>query len=128
MNYPTGDFLIRIKNAYAARKKELSFPRTKTAFAIAKILEEEGYVKKVKEVVDDGKKNITIELLYAGRKPALQGISLVSKPSVHEYSDLKKIRHESRYGITIITTNKGIMTAAKAQKAGAGGEIICRVY
>lgn len=128
MNYPTGDFLIRIKNAYAASKKEMSFPYTKAAFAIAKILEEEKYVKKVKEATDEGKRNIIVELLYAGRKPALQDIKLVSKPSVHEYSDLKKIRKESRYGITIITTNKGIMTAAKAQKAGAGGEIICRVF
>jgi len=128
MNYPTGDFLIRIKNAYAAHKKELSFPYTKAAMAISKILEEEGYIKKVKETADGAKKNIVIELKYAGRKPAIQGVNLVSKPSVHEYSDLKKIKRESRYGITIITTSKGIMTAAKAQKAGVGGELICRVF
>jgi ribosomal protein S8 len=30
--------------------------------------------------------------------------------------------------VVIISTSKGVMTGAEAQKLGVGGELICKVY
>lgn len=126
MNYPVGDFLIRIKNAYMAGKKEVVTPSSKNILAISKILEEEGYIKKTKEKKEERK--IVVELSYSGRIPALSDVKLVSKPSVHEYFGKRKLMRATRaHGISVVTTNKGIMTSKKAHMMGVGGELICHI-
>lgn len=128
-NYPIGDFLIRIKNAYLAGKKELVCPHSKSIASIGKILVDEGYLKKIKEGDNQGRKTITVELLYKGRRAALTDIKIISKPSVHEYFDIKKLKKGGRkFGMSIISTNKGIMTGKNAQKENVGGEVICKVF
>ncbi len=49
--YTIGDFLIQIKNAYMAHKRNIELPYSRTVASIAKILQEEGYVKKIEEKV-----------------------------------------------------------------------------
>jgi small subunit ribosomal protein S8 len=52
----------------------------------------------------------------------------VSKPGKRVYTkkaDIPKVL--SGFGISIISTNKGIMTGYEARKKNLGGEIICYV-
>jgi small subunit ribosomal protein S8 len=44
VNDPISDMLTRIRNAGMARKSEVTMPSTKVLVAIAKILQEEGYI------------------------------------------------------------------------------------
>ncbi len=126
--YTVGDFLIQLKNAYMAHKKELTFPYAKIVVALGKILTDEGYVRKseIKEL--DGRKIVTVELLYKNKRPALREIKLVSKPSVHKYvtkTNIKKIA--GNFGISVVSTSKGVMTGKEALKAGVGGELLCEI-
>lgn len=126
--YTTGDFLIRIKNAYMACKPEVILPFSKENLSIGKILEKEGYIAKIEERKDE-KKSLIATLSYTDRTPALSQIRLVSKPSVHHYVTRRRIpKTRGGFGITILTTSKGIMTDKKARKEGVGGEVICEVY
>lgn len=129
MNYVIGDFLIRIKNAYLAHKKQVELPYSKAALEIGKILVEEGYLEKISSLEDGKKKNIEAGLKYNGRTPAIIDIKIVSRPSVRYYTSNKEIKKRKGrdFGINILTTNKGIMTSLKAQELGVGGEIICKV-
>ncbi len=129
MNYPTGDFLIRIKNAYMAHNKEVNYPFSKVILSISKILEKEGYVEKVTEVKEGNLKRINVVLKYEGRMPAISEIKLVSKPSVHHYvNSLKMRRVVPVNAIGIISTSRGIMTSKQAHKEKVGGEIICQIF
>ena len=125
--YTIGDFLIRIKNAYLRGGKELSAPYAKALVAIGKILEEARYVKKVSVSGEGAQKKVIVELSYIRRKPAMRGLRIVSKPSIHVYMKKSKL-NPARGGITIVSTNKGIVSAQKARKQGSGGEIICEIY
>lgn len=126
--YTVGDFLIRIKNAYASSKKEVDLPFSKENYAIGKILVEEGYLKKIKEK-GGNKKSLEAELSYKNKKPSLSKIKLVSKPSVRIYSIKKKIPKTLKgRGITLISTNLGVLTDKKAREKNVGGEIICQIY
>jgi len=129
MNYTIGDFLIRIKNAYMARKTEVETPYSKVSTAIGKILVEQKYIKSAKVLENDGRKSIRIELLYKGRIPSLQGVELVSKPSVRIYKTKNALRKNLRdYGLGIVSTSKGMMTDKQAYEGKVGGELICRVF
>lgn len=128
MTYTIGDFLIQVKNAYMAKHKTLIYAYSRVVVAIGKILEKEGYIKKLSEKEEGGKKRVVVELLYKKRKPVLQNIRLVSKPSAHIYSNVRLINtREKGLGITIVSTNKGVMTGEQAKKEGVGGEVICEV-
>jgi len=125
---PIADMLTRIRNASAVNKPEVVIPFSKIKFAIAQILEQEGYIQKV-EKNDDNFGEIVIELKYENKQPAIRSIERVSKTGRRIYvgkDKLPKVLNE--LGIAIVSTSKGIMTNKKAQQEGIGGEVICEVY
>ena len=127
--YTIGDFLIQVKNAYQANKKQMDYPFSNAVLSIGKILEAEGYVGKVAAKESDGKKAISINLKYENKLPAISQVKLVSKPSVRRYINKSKLgRASEKHGIAILSTSKGMMTANRAKKDGVGGELICQIY
>ena len=94
------------------------------------VLKSEGFiVDYVRE--DDGKQGILrIQLKYTeDRKPVIQGIKRVSKPSLRMYAgaqDIPQVR--SGLGISVVTTSKGVMTAKQARTENVGGEVLCEVW
>jgi len=140
MSDPIGDMLIRIKNGYRARKQIVEVPYSKIKEQIAKILVKEGYLKNVKcqsplrgspsdrSNVKSGK-ILRIELKYEGKKPAIEEVKRISKPGVRIYAKAGKIpKVRFGFGITILSTSKGIMTDKQAKKENLGGEVICQVW
>lgn len=126
---PIADMLTRIRNAIIAKHPDVSMSLSKEKLTIAKILEEEGYIKSA-EVVDNGKfKDIKIVLKYNKGENAIQGLKRISKPGLRIYAgkdNLPKVI--SGLGIAIISTNKGIMTNTKAQAQNVGGEVLAYVW
>lgn len=127
-NHLVSDFLIRLKNAYLSKRKTVKVNYSSMIFAIAKILKEKDFLSSVKEIKDGNKRFIEIMLLYKDKEPAISEVKIISKPSIHVYADSKNLpKTKGRYGITIISTSKGIMTGWQAKKDNLGGEVICQV-
>jgi len=127
--YTTGDFLIRIKNAYMARKREVELAYSKNNLAIGKVMVEEGYLGKIVEKDAEGKKVLHAELVYRERMPAVKEIKLISTPSVHVYVKSTEIpRAQGGFGITIVSTPEGVLSGKKAKKKGLGGKVICQIF
>lgn len=146
---PISDMLTRIKNAYMARKDEVVLPYSKIKAAIADILKENGYLAAVKEEGGPAspsglptsprlcgtsrgagkKKDLRLKLNYRQNQPAMQDVKRVSKPGRRIYAASKELPSVlNGYGISIISTPKGIMTNKEARKMNVGGEIICEIY
>ncbi len=126
--YTIGDFLIQLKNAYMAHKKEVVLPHAKIIMSIGQILVDEGYVKKVTLIEKEDRKYVQIELLYKNRRPAMRDVKLISKPSVHRYvtkNSMKRIA--GNFGISVLSTSSGVMTGKEALKKGVGGELLCEI-
>jgi small subunit ribosomal protein S8 len=122
------DFLTRIRNAQAARHETVSVASSKMKFAIAKILEREGYVSNVKETSDGPKKTLTVTLKYTDGKGAIRGLKRVSKPGLRVYrgsSELPRVLND--LGIAIVSTSSGIMTNKDARRRKLGGEVLCEI-
>jgi len=128
VNDPIGDMLIRIKNGYLARKNVVEVPYSRMKEEIAKLLVKEGYLKKFK--IENLKfKILKLELKYEGKRPAIEEVKRISKPGVRIYAKAREIpKVKYGFGITIVSTSKGIMTDSQARKKNLGGEVICQVW
>lgn len=136
MTDPIADMLTRIRNANMAKLKEVLVPNSKIKFAIAQILEKQGYVAKV-AVVDglpaqtgeDAYKYIQIKLKYENKKPVISHIKRVSKVGCRVYAGNDRLpRVLNNLGIAILSTSKGVMTNSEARRLKIGGEVLCEIY
>ncbi|MCX7120226.1 MAG: 30S ribosomal protein S8 [Gammaproteobacteria bacterium] len=128
MQDPIADMLIRIKNAQAVSKKTVGMPKSKIKIAIAKVLEDEGYVLGFSESELDGKPWMSIDLKYYDGQAVIKRMARVSRSSLRVYSaknDLPDV--DNGLGIAIVSTSKGVMTAHSATQMGLGGEVLCIV-
>ena len=128
MTDPIADMLIRIKNAAAVGKPAVSMPSSKIKVAIAKVLQEEGYIASSRVTKDGAKSVLEIALKYYEGKPVIERLQRVSKSSLRQYRGkdaLPKVL--GGLGVAIISTSKGIMTDSQARQQGVGGEVLCFV-
>jgi small subunit ribosomal protein S8 len=129
MSDPISNFIISIKNALLARKESVAVPYSKLKESMAGILAREGYIGEVK--IDDAApfKQIVITLKYVGKLPAVTDVRRLSKPGRRVYAPAGQIpKALGGYGITIVSTNKGILTDKEARQQNVGGELICQVW
>ena len=128
---PIADMLTRIRNANMVGHKSVEIPASNMKVKIARILEDEGFVSGV-DLENEGTKDAVIKfnLQYWGKNdPVITGLKRISKPGLREYVSNKNIPViKGGLGISIVSTNKGLMTDQEAREAGIGGEVICSVF
>ncbi len=128
MSDPIADMLTRIRNAQMAEKLTVAMPSSKLKVALAKVLQDEGYVDGYKVVTDNGKATLEIGLKYYADRPVIEKIQRVSRPGLRVYKgsgDIPKVMNG--LGVAIVSTSKGLMTDRKARANGIGGEVLCIV-
>ena len=128
MTDPIADMLTRIRNAQMTEKATVSMPSSKVKIAIAKVLQDEGYVEGFAVVGDEAKPQLEISLKYYAGRPVIEKIERVSKPGLRIYKSKDDIpRVMNGLGIAIVSTSRGVMTDRKARATGVGGEVLCIV-
>ena len=128
MKDPISYMLTRLRNGYMSKQKEVAIPSSKLKVAIAKVLEQEGYIKGFR-VDGDVKKTLVVEMKYFNRRSVVEGIERVSKPSCRLYCGCRDIpKVKDGLGLAILSTPKGILSGADAEKQNVGGEILCYVW
>lgn len=125
---PISDMFIRIKNAQAAGHASVRFSHSKFKYEIVRALEANGYVGAIERKGKRIKKILEITLRYNGDKPAIRGVTLISKPSNRVYASAKDLRAGQKGGITLISTPKGVMNSKDARKQNTGGMVIAEVW
>ncbi len=129
MTDPITDMLNQIRNAQAVQKTEVLLPFSKLKNEVAMILSKAGFLGEVKKVAKGKSKSLKISLKYEVGVPAIEGVKRVSKPGQRIYvkaSEIKKVR--GGFGVSIISTPKGLMTNSEARKAKMGGEVLLEVW
>jgi small subunit ribosomal protein S8 len=131
MNDPIADMLTRIRNANTAKHDTVDVPSSKMKLAIANILLEEGYIKKL-DVVEDGVfKTLHITLKYGADRndKVITGLKRISKPGLRVYAGKDELpRVLGGLGIAIISTNHGVVTDKKARELQVGGEVLAFIW
>lgn len=128
MTDPIAAMLTTIRNGQKARKVSVSMPASELKLAIAKVLEQEGYLSGVAVDGDGVKKTMTVELKYHNSEPVIERIQRASRPGLRLYSRASKLpKVQGGLGIAIVSTSNGVMTDRQARHEGRGGEILCFV-
>jgi len=125
-----GDFLTIIRNAVMVSKPFVVAPHSKMKFAVAQILKKEGFIQDVIVLDSDGpKKNLKIFLKYFNGESVIHEIKRVSKLGRRFYTGAKGIKPAiGGLGISIVTTDCGVISHKKAKQLNVGGEVICTVW
>ena len=128
---PIADLLTRIRNGHMARHDKVDIPSSKMKQAVIRILKEEHYIKNYKVVDSKGKHPIIrVYLKYDPEgRPFINGLKRISKPGRRVYVGKDNYpRVLGGLGISILTTNQGVMANRKARDLGIGGEVLCNVW
>ena len=131
MNDPIADMLTRIRNANTAKHDTVDVPSSKMKLAIANILLDEGYIKKLDVVEEGAFKNLHITLKYGADRndKVITGLKRISKPGLRVYAGKDELpRVLGGLGIAIISTNQGVVTDKKARELQVGGEVLAFIW
>ncbi len=103
----------------------LKAPYSRMDFGVAEVLAKHNFLKSVEKKGKGPKRIISMVL---DQKP-IDGIKLHSKPSKRVYAGYKELRPVQRgYGISVLSTPKGVMTDKDARKNKVGGELLFEIW
>lgn len=126
---PLGDMLTRIRNGQRAGKPVVDSPASRLRMNVLEVLKSEGYIRGYNRVEEDGKARLQIELKYYEGEPVIKAISRVSTPGRRVYSRIEQLpRVRGGFGVSILSTSRGVMSDGEARRAKVGGEVLCQVF
>lgn len=128
---PIADALTIIRNGCRSKKDNVSISFSTKIQNILEILKKEGYIIDFKKVEVKYKKifRLEINLKYYEGISVIEGIQRISTPGLRVYTSVDTIPQvKNGFGISIISTSKGIMTDKEARKENVGGEVLCYVW
>lgn len=125
---PIADMLTRVRNAQAVKYEWVSMPSSKLKLAVANVLLEEGYIHGFQLVTEKGKPQLQIHLKYHDGKAVIDKIKRISRPGLRVYRGYQDLlKNAGSYGITVVSTSKGVMSSRVAKLMKLGGEVLCVV-
>jgi small subunit ribosomal protein S8 len=130
MTDPISDLLTRIRNAGTARHVRVRCPSSKAKLAIARVLQQEGFLGEVRVEAREGHPSLSIEVRYdtTGR-PLIDGLRRVSRPGRRVYVARDEIPEVRKgLGVAVLSTSRGILSGRQAREKSVGGELLCEVW
>ena len=125
------DMFTRVRNALKESHDSVEIPYSTLKFRIAQILKENGFITSF-EVFGDSLAKKTIKIILKYKKnglPIISKLERVSKPSKRIYikkSNIPKVLNG--YGISFISTSKGLISGKEARVKNVGGELVGIVW
>jgi small subunit ribosomal protein S8 len=130
MTDPIADMLTRVRNAIAAKHTRVDIPGSKLKMEVARILKEEGYINNYTVKGEGPKYMIRVFLRYDAKgASSITHLQRVSRPGRRVYvgsQEIKKVL--GGYGVSIVSTSRGLMTGKRARAERVGGEVLAEVY
>lgn len=130
MTDPIADMLTRIRNAIQIERPFVDIPSSKVKIGIAGALQREGFIWDYEELEKQPQNVLRINLKYGPNgERVVQAIDRTSKPGCRVYTGKGEMPEILQgLGISILSTNKGILSNREARKEGVGGEVLCSVW
>jgi small subunit ribosomal protein S8 len=131
MTDPIADMLTRIRNALAARHERVQIPLSCIKREIARVLQEEGYIRDFQIHQAERPQGILdIALKYnAMNMSVIRGLRKISTPGKRQYVSSKEMpKVLDGAGIAIVSTSRGLLTDQQCMAENVGGEVLCFVW
>lgn len=122
--------LTRIRNGVKAKFEDVNLPSSRIKVEIARILQEEGYIRGYQTIEDDKQGILRIMLRYLeDGAPPFRKLRRLSTPGRRRYVTRGQVpRVVGGMGVAILSTSRGVMTDEEARRNRIGGELLVEVY
>lgn len=127
---PIADLITRLKNAGMVKHAQAVMPYSKMKEAIARTLQQAGFVGEVSHEGTGATKMLIVTLAYDKNGVSrIKGVKRISKPGRRLYAGVKDI-HPVKYGkgVLVLSTPRGILIDAEARKVKVGGETLFTMW
>ena len=147
MTDPIADFLTRIRNANRIESPAVDMPATLMKQHIAQVLKDEGFIidyqvgamvaaepgrTQFQTPAPEGepKKVLRVFLKYGpDGERVIRHLERVSKPGCRIYRSYRELDAVlDGLGISVISTNRGVISDRQARAQRLGGEVLCLVW
>ncbi len=147
MTDPLADMLTRIRNANRIERVAVDMPATRLKINVAQVLKDEGFVLDYQvgsvQLNEQGQAVVVPEsdlskpklilrvfLKYGPEgEQVIRHIARSSKPGCRKYVRSQELRPVlSGLGISVLSTNKGVLSDRQARAQHVGGEVLCYVW
>ncbi|MBP6910083.1 30S ribosomal protein S8 [Patescibacteria group bacterium] len=131
VNAPIHDLLIRIKNAYMARRTHVDgIVYSNFKVKTLDLLKQYGFILGYDVTTEGNKKSINVSLKEVEDEiNDIPVIKFYSRPSRRWYISYKEIKPVAAgRGIGIISTSEGLLPSHVAKQKKIGGELIAEIY
>ncbi|RKZ12751.1 30S ribosomal protein S8 [bacterium] len=133
MTDPIADMLTRIRNAIQAGHRKVDIPASNLKLSVAELLVKQGYVDRFETIDSTAQGDLRLYLKYYARDGkrvgVIEGIRRVSRPGRRIFAGKDNIPKVcGGYGVSILSTNQGILTGHQCRMRGIGGEVLCEVW
>lgn len=127
---PIANLIISLKNAAMVEKDTVVVPFSGLKLAIARCLEQNGYLTASQKKTEKKNKDILeMKLKMNDTGPAIHEVKRVSKPSRRVYKGVKELSPvKNGSGMLVLSTPKGIMSDKDAKKEQVGGEALFMIW
>ena len=128
MSDPLADLLTRIRNAQLRGHETVDVPASRLSRALLGVLVTEGYIEASEDIETGSFPALRIRLRYHEGRPAIRRLERTSRPGHRVYRSRKDLPHIlNGYGISVVSTSRGVMSDRDARAQGLGGEVLCIV-
>ena len=129
MTDPISDMLNRMRNAIRRKYEYVDVPASKLKQSIARIFQDEGFIRGIETVSEEGHPMLRIKLKYLNEAPLINGMRRISRPCRRVYVGKDAVpRVRGGLGMAVVSTPKGMMTDQESRKRQMGGEVICYIW
>ena len=123
------NLLTKIKNAQAVNAETIKTPFSNFDLAILEVLEKNKLIEAVSKKGRMPKRVLEVRLKYKNGKGVINGVKLLSRSSRRLYAGYQTLRPVRQgFGITILSTSKGIMDDRTARRGKIGGQLLFVIW
>ena len=129
MTDPIADMLTRIRNSLRNNADSCSVPGSKIKVRVLDVLKREGYIEGY-EVHSEGPRSvINVALKYGPEgEHVITNIQRYSKPGCRRYRSADELpKARGGLGISVVSTNQGVLSDRECREKRVGGEVLCTV-
>ena len=130
MTDPISDMLTRMRNAIARERPSVEMPCSTVKVGIAQCFQREGYIWDYEIVEAKPAKILRVNLKYGQNgERSIQHVRRISTPGRRKYSPIRNVKDVLQgMGISVLSTNQGILSHREARAKNVGGELLCEVW
>lgn len=127
MNNLITNLANKINNNKNRYKHFLIYPISKLIIEISRVLFKQNFIRAFFIINKNQQKYVYILLKYSSYKKTFEKISKISK-TISYKKTFKIIKYTNGLGLSIISTQKGLITSYDSKKLKLGGLLIIKIY